>query len=156
MLGKDLLTSFGMLSRRTTIVTLAFALIFVAAGSSPAFAAKGAGGGGHKGPAPSASFTLILLNSTDGVPHWGQLITFTMSSTATTEPNVGVVCYQNGALVYGAVAGFYPGYPWPWDQTFVLASPSWTGGAATCTATLYYISRSSTVSLATMTFQVYP
>jgi hypothetical protein len=109
----------------------------------------GGGGGG------TGSFSLVLLNSTDGLPHWGQQVTFNVSTTATTEPNVSLNCYQNGGLVYGAEAGFYPSYPWPGSQTFTLSSPSWTGGAASCTAKLYYFSGKTTTTLATMNVQVY-
>ena len=103
----------------------------------------------------TSSLGLVLLNSTDGLPHWGQQVTFNVSTTATTQPNVSLNCYQNGVLVYGAVAGFYPSYPWPWTQVFTLSSPSWTGGGANCTASLYYFSGKKTITLATMSVQVY-
>jgi hypothetical protein len=135
-------------------------LVVVASGDQPALdarlvsasthAAKPGGGGGGSG-----SFTLVLLNSTDGLPHWGQQVTFNVSTTATTQPNVSLACYQNGNLVFGAEAGFYPSYPWPGSQTFTLSSPSWTGGAASCTAKLYYFSGTKTTTLSTMNFQVY-
>src|SRR5260370_38212053 len=89
---------------------------------------------GHGGATPPASLTLVLVNSTDGLPHYGQQVTFNVSTNAPTQPNVSVDCYQNGALVYGAVAGFYAGYPWPWTHGFTLSSPSWTGRAATWTS----------------------
>jgi hypothetical protein len=82
-------------------------------------------------------------------------VTFTVSTTATTQPNVSLDCYQNGTLVFGGVAGFYASYPWPGSQIFVLSSPSWTGGAANCTATLYYFSGRKTINLTTLNFQVY-
>ena len=142
--------------KRIAVTALIFSFALLALGSTEALAARAGGGGGHK-PRPSASsLSLVLLNSTDGLSHWGQDVTFTVSTTATTEPNVSLVCYQSGVLVYGAVAGFYASYPWPWDQTFILSSPSWTGGGADCTATLYYISGSGTVPLATMSFHAYP
>ncbi len=59
-------------------------------------------------------------------------------------------------LVYGAVAGFYPSYPWPWTQIFTLSSPSWTSGGANCTASLYYFSGKKTITLSTMSFPVSP
>jgi len=138
-----------------------FALcIFLAATtiSSPVtlLAAHKASGGsnGHTQNANS-SLSLVLLNSTDGLPHWGQQVTFNVSTTATTQPNVSLDCYQNGSLVYGAVAGFYPSYPWPWTQIFTLSSPSWKSGGANCTASLYYFSGKKTTTLTTMSFQVY-
>ena len=51
-------------------------------------------------------------------------------------------------------AGFYPEYPWPWAQTFTLSSGAWTGGAANCTATLYYFNGRSYPTLATQSFAV--
>ncbi len=116
--------------------------------------AVSAGGSGHP-QNTNSSLSLVLLNSADGLPHWGQQVTFNVSSTATAEPNVSLNCYQNGSLVYGAVAGFYPSYPWPWSKIFTLSSPSWTGGAANCTAALYYFSGKKTVTLTTMNIQVY-
>jgi hypothetical protein len=138
---------------RFRVLVLVMALALTAVSATPAFA-RGSGGGGGKGGGYTGTFSLVLLNSTDGLPHWGQQVTFNVSSTA-PQPNVSLNCYQNAVLVYGAVAGFYPGYPWPWDQTFTLSSPSWTGGAASCTATLYYLNGKTTVTMATMNFQVY-
>jgi hypothetical protein len=113
--------------------------------------------GTSKGAASgTSSLTLVLLDSTDGLAHWGQNVTFNVSTTATTEPYVSVDCYQNGTLVYGAMAGFFASYPWPGTQTMNLSSPSWTSGGASCKATLYYYSGKKTVTLTTLNFQAYP
>lgn len=110
----------------------------------------------HQGSSSSTStLTLVLLDSTDGLPHWGQDVTFTVSTTATSTPYVNLDCYQNGTLVYGATAGFFPSYPWPGSQIMPLSSPSWTSGAASCTATLWYPSGKKDVTLTTLNFQVY-
>lgn len=106
-------------------------------------------------PSSSSSLKLVLLNSTDGLPHYGQSVTFQVSTTATTQPNVSLQCFQGGTLVYSAESGFYPSYPWPGTQIFPLASSSWTGGAASCTAALYYFAGRKTVTLTTPDFQVY-
>ncbi len=126
--------------------------------SSPAtlLAAHSSSGGKGHVQSSNSNLSLVLLNSTDGQAHWGQQLTFNVSTTATTEPNVSLNCYQNGGLVYGAVAGFYPSYPWPWTQIFTLSSPSWTSGGANCTASLYYFSGKKTITLSTMSFPVYP
>jgi len=116
---------------------------------------KASGGSNGHTQNANSSLSLVLLNSTDGLPHWGQQVTFNVSTTATTQPNVSLNCYQNGSLVYGAVAGFYPSYPWPWTQIFTLSSPSWKSGGANCTASLYYFSGKKTTTLTTMSFQVY-
>jgi hypothetical protein len=102
----------------------------------------------------ASSLTLVLLNSTDGLPHWGQNVTFTVSTTATDYPYVSLNCYQNGVLVAGGMAGFFPSYPWPGSQIFPLSSPSWTSGAASCTATLYYFNGRKNITLTTLNFQV--
>jgi hypothetical protein len=128
--------------RRTavTLIGLSLALVAGLAASSPALAAKGGGGGGGGGkPAPSgsSSLALVLLDSTDGVAHWGQRVTFEVSTTATSRPSVSLNCYQNGSWVLTASVGFYPEYPWA--QEFSLSSGWWTSGAADCTAQLYYV-----------------
>lgn len=93
-----------------------------------------AGKPARKPPAGSGSVSMVLLDSTDGLAHWGQRITFNVSTTATTEPWVVLKCYQNGALVAQGSEGFFERSLD--DQIFILYSPSWTGGAADCTATL--------------------
>jgi hypothetical protein len=108
-----------------------------------------------RGGGDSSSLSLVLLNSSDGVPHYGQSVTFNVSTTATDRPQVGVTCLQGGDLVYSASAGFWPGYPWPWEQTFVLRSNMWTGGAADCSAKLYYWNGRRNVTLKTLSFHVY-
>jgi hypothetical protein len=83
-------------------------------------------------------------------------VTFSVSTTATDKPSVRLDCYQGGSLVYTHSAGFYPSYPWPQSQNYVLQSSAWTGGAADCTATLYYMnSKGTSVTLTTLSFPVY-
>jgi len=107
----------------------------------------------HQAPSNS-TLVLVLVNSTDGSAHWGQKVTFTVSTTKTTEPHVSLACSQSGTVVYRAETGYYSGYPWPWTQTMTLSSYAWTGGAASCTATLYYFSGAKTVTVTTLTFPV--
>jgi hypothetical protein len=133
------------------IVVLALALSFAVSTSSPA-AAKGnphTGGGGTNG-----SISLVLLNSTDGLAHWGQSVTFTVSTTATAYPYVDLSCYQNGTLVAHGMQGFFPtalGNQW-----FVLQSTAWQGGDADCTATIEQYTRKGWAPLASTSFHVYP
>lgn len=131
---------------------LAATLIAVLSAAPASAAGRGHGGGGTT---TGSSLTLVLVNSSDGVPHWGQQITFSVSTTATSEPRVAVRCSQNGVLVYSAETGYYASYPWPWTQIMTLSSPSWTGGAADCAGTLYYYSGTKTVTLSTLNFHVY-
>jgi len=135
-----------------------FALsIFLAATtiSSPAvlLAAHSGGGKGHV-QNTNSSLNPVLLNSTDGLAHWGQQVTFNISTDATAYPYVNLKCYQNGNLVAEGWAGFFNGALG--DRTFGLYSPQWTGGAANCTAWLDMYSNGKWTQLASTGLQVYP
>lgn len=148
------------MSRSTALTTAAgFATLCVMIALAPlASAGKPAtAGGGKPGGKPSGgsgTITLVLLDSTDGLPHWGQHVRFDVTTTATTQPHVSLQCSQDGTLVYSAQTGYYDGYPWPATQTFTLASSMWTGGAADCTARLYSLSNSGSTTLATKAIHV--
>ncbi|MDP9329901.1 MAG: hypothetical protein M3P11_04580 [Actinomycetota bacterium] len=111
------------------------------------------GNGGNK--TSTSSLRLVLLNSTDGVPHWGQKVTFKVSTTATSQPFVSLRCYKSTTLVYSAQAGYYTSYPWPSAENMVLKSNAWRSGGADCTATLFYASGNRVITLATRGFHVY-
>jgi hypothetical protein len=137
------------------------ALAAASFGETAATAAKGGGGGGKAGGGGggstgggSGSLTLRMVSDANGngAPNWGDSVRFDVSTTATAEPNVSLTCTQNGVVVYGAVTGYYASYPWPWTQVMSLSSNAWQGGAASCVAKLYYISGTSTVDLASMSF----
>jgi hypothetical protein len=118
-----------------------------------ALAAKGGGGtGGHKpgGGGGSGTISLVLVNSTDGLAHYGQTVTFNISTTATTQPWVHLVCSQNGVVVASGWDGYFVGSLS--SENFGLYSPNWTGGAATCTA---YLTTPQHSVLASTTFSVY-
>ena len=146
--------------RRTGLAAaaLAVAALTTLGASAPALAAKGGGGGKPAGGSTSGSSLSLatpLVNDVngDGLPNWGDTVTFDVSTTATTAPYVDLNCYQNGALVYGATSGFFDGYMWPWTKDMTLSSQSWTGGGADCTATSYYFgSRGKKVVLNTLNF----
>ena len=123
-----------------------------------ALAGKGGGHGGKPGGggtgSGSGSFSLVnVTGSTDGLVHWGQQITFTVSATV-AEPHVSLNCYQGGTLVYTSQTGYYASYPWPWTQIFTLSSGAWTSGPASCTAVLYYFSGTSQTTLSSMNIPV--
>ena len=115
---------------------LAFAGILVvalAAAAVPAF-----GKGGQVQP-------YIGLNSPGNAassqPALGTYVTFTtVVPNNVQNPRVEVLCYQNGALVYGESGGT--------DWAFQLggASSLWlsNGGSASCVANLYYFTSHST------------
>jgi hypothetical protein len=122
-----------------------------------ALADKGGGGGSVGGGTSTSTLSLVLLNSTDGLPHVGQKLTFNVSTTVTSEPWVTLYCYQNGSLVYKGSNGIFPT---SLGQIFTLASNSWTGGAADCAAWLQnwdrYTKHGTIQNLASMSFHVYP
>lgn len=122
----------------------ALALMLVLA--VPAFAGKPTAG--------SSGLRLVMVADVngDGLPNWGDTVTFAFTQTATSEPHVDLTCSQNGVVVYGATAGFYASYPWPWTVNMTLGSQAWSGGAASCVARLYYFAGRKTVTLATLQF----
>jgi hypothetical protein len=131
-----------------SVLVLALALALAPAAFAGKGGKPGAGGGGGTG----ASLTLVLLDSTDGLPHFGQNVTFKVSTSA-TRPYVNLTCYQGGDWVTNQTVGFYAGYPW--SQNFPLSSWKWTGGAADCTARLYTSTKRGTTTLATLNFHAY-
>ena len=138
---------------RTFVIVLAMATIFATVAVGGAVAAKGGKGKGHNSSSATGSISLVLLNSTDGLAHHGQDVTFNVSTTATDRPFVALNCYQDGVWVYSASAGFFPDYPW--STNFTLAN-DWFTSAGDCSARLYMTkdgSRSTT--LATLDFHVY-
>ena len=118
----------------------------------PSALAKGKPGGGTGG----GTLSLVMMNSTDGLPHFGQKVTFTVSTSSTTKPWVVAKCYQNGTLVYEQANGIFAT---SLNQTFTLGpTPAWSGGAAACTAYLQNwdgYSKGKIVTLASMNFSVY-
>jgi hypothetical protein len=120
-----------VLSKLAVAVTVVFALVFAGA----ALAGKPSGSSSINGP-------FLVTASTDGsavtgastiTPHFGDIVTFTVSTTTTSNPFVNVNCYQGGALVMDSWAAFFPGGS---GQGFGLYSPSWQSGAADCQADL--------------------
>jgi hypothetical protein len=134
---------------RRIAILIAAAAVATTFFATPALAAKGkpSGGGGA-----TATFQLQVLSGPDQVPNWNEQVTFNVHQTATTEPHVDLTCTQNGAVVLGATTGFYDSYPWPWTQVMTLSSNSWTGGAADCSARLYYFDGRRTTTIQTLTF----
>lgn len=121
---------------------------------------RNAGGGGSTGGGTttggSGTISLVLLNSTDGLAHFRQNVTFTVSTTATSKPWVTVRCYQGGALVDNDSNAMFAG---SLDTTFTLGpTGAWLGGDADCTATLEnWDSYPKSISAITSTsFHVYP
>jgi hypothetical protein len=116
-----------------------------------------AGKGGNK-PSGGGSSSISLVLSTDlnsnGVANWDDTITYNASTSATSSPQVSTECYQNGALVLQGNAAFYDGNPFAYMDYLQLSSGAWPGGAADCTAKMYYNSHKGTETLATLSFHV--
>jgi hypothetical protein len=141
-------------SRAAGIALLLAALVLAPA----ALAGKGGGGGkGHGGSGTTGGGTihLVLLDSTDGLAHWGQRVTYTVSTTATASPYVSTTCYKGKTLVLSTSAGFFPSYPWPDAQVVPLQTQVWTSGDADCTARLYSMDGGSQTVLNTLSFHAY-
>ena len=126
--------------RKFLAVGLAAALLLTLSGT--AFAAKGGNKGGTSGPT-STSASLSVPNGVFG-----------QTDTAVTSPGLWVdaTCSQNGAVVYEEwVAADASG-----NAVLTLGpTPSWTGGAAGCSATANMLmSTGSMKTVASTTFSV--
>jgi hypothetical protein len=138
-------------SFRIALFAVIAALVLAFASVPTALAAKGGGRGGTSG---TSSLSLVLLNSTDGLPHYGQQVTFNVDTTATGEPYVNLKCFQNGVFVGEAWRGFFPASLT--GQIFSLGgSTAWQGGAADCTAYLDKYTKRGWQQLASTSFHVY-
>jgi hypothetical protein len=120
-----------------------------------AFAGKGGGGnGGGGGGASTLSLVLSTDTSGNGVANWGDTVTYDVSTSATSAPQVRTSCSQNSAVVLTANASFYAGNPFAYMEYVPLQTGMWTSGAADCTAVMYYTSGKRTVTLKTLSFHV--
>ena len=100
----------------------------------------------------SLSLPPIVDNNGDGLPNWGDTVTFNVSTTATTQPYVNLVCSGNG-VGYNSWKGVFPG-SLDTNWNFVLSSGGWTSGAADCTATLGSYTKHGFTNLASTSFHV--
>ena len=119
--------------------------------SPSALAAKHGGAGGTSA---TSTISLVVLNSPDGLPHWGGEVTFDVSTTATDQPFVNLLCYQDGVLVAEGWNGYFAG-ALNSSYNFGLASGAWQGGAADCTAWLVMYTKHGWSKLASTSFHVY-
>ena len=118
-----------------------------------AFAGKPSGSSSIAGPyvmAASPSGSPLTATSTS-TPHYGDTITFSVSTTATNQPFVNLVCYQGDALALNSWDAYFGPLS---GQTFVLGSGMWAGGAADCTAYLGMDTSNKYKVLASTSFHV--
>jgi hypothetical protein len=117
-----------------------------------ALAGKGKPGGGGGGGTITGPVLVTDVNG-NGVANFGDTVTFNESTTATSQPYVNVLCYQNGVQVMNSWNGFFDQALNP-TRNFGLYSPSWQSGAASCTAWLDMYTKRGTAQLASVSFQV--
>jgi hypothetical protein len=141
----------GTLTRAARRFLIVLALGTTLALLATGVAVAGKGGGGKS----SSSIALVVVSSTADVgPHYGDQVTFDVSTTATDRPFVNLRCYQDGAWVYDGWRGFFEDYNR--EPIYTLSAPGyWEGGGADCTARLIEFDRNGRErTLATMDFQV--
>ena len=129
----------------TLVTALAFGLI---AGAT--FAAKG---GGHLTTYTGGTISLAPLvvdADSNGVVSFGDTVTFTISTTATTQPFVNLVCNQGA---YNSWRGYFVG-SLDSNWNFVLGSGGWSSGAGDCTAYLGMYTKQGFKRLASTSFHV--
>ena len=134
-------------------LALALALVPAALAGKPTH-----GGGGGTTSGTGGTISLVVLNSPDGLAHFGGTVTFNVSTTATTQPFVELQCFQNGIAVGQRTQGFFATALG--DQWFQLGPTSlWQSGAGDCTAYLEnydsYSQKSTVQKLASTSFHVY-
>ena len=132
------------------------AMLVVGLMAGTAFAARGGGGGKPSGGGTLSEPGMVVDANGNGSPNRGDDITFTVSTTATDSPMVGLRCWQGTDFVYDGYVGYFASTA-TYDY-FELASNYWVAGTdASCTARLFYSdNRGREHVLATRTFGVAP
>lgn len=131
------------------------ALLVVGLMAGTAFAARG-GGGKPIGGGTIAGPLMVTDANSDSLPNYMDSITFTVSTTATSLPMVGLRCWQGTIFV---LDGYIALYDASWlKKYFTLGSSYWSPALnASCTARLfYYDNRGRERVLATTNFAVGP
>jgi hypothetical protein len=124
------------------ITALTFGMI-----AGTAFAGKPTGGSGTIVLAP-----LVVDVDGNGLPNHGDIVTFTISTTA-SAPFVNLVCTQDGVVVLNGSHGYFDG-SLDTSRNFGLDSGSWQSGSAQCTAYIQVQTRKGWSRLASTSFSV--
>jgi hypothetical protein len=136
---------------RSALIAGLVALSVVAPGALAGKGGKGNGGASSVG-ANTVEAAMVVDQNGDRSADWGDIVTFKVFAPDTDKPWVLLDCYQDGNWVSTMSHGFFPTYLWP---NYTLSSTAWTGGAATCVATLYIVTpKGDTRNLASSTFDV--
>lgn len=120
--------------------------------AAPAFAARGGG----KPAGGTLDLVMVKDANGNGSPNSMDDITFSVTTTATDKPMVGLRCWQGANFVHDGYIALYDG---SWlAKHFTLGSSKWDPALdATCTARLfYYDNRSREKLLAALDFGVAP
>jgi hypothetical protein len=145
-----------MVTRKTPAVRIACSAAFLvlALALVPAALAKGKPGGGSTSGSSTISLAPLVYDANgNGLPNYGDIVVFNVSTTATTQPFVNLQCFQNGALVESSTNGYFVGSFNPTGD-FGLNSPAWHGGAADCTAWLEVLTNQGFKHLGSTSFHV--
>ena len=95
---------------------------------------KGSGGTTTGGGGGTISQPVMLVDTGTAGTSFGDTITFSVSTSATSYPWVTVKCVKGGVEVYKTSNGIFQT---SLDQDFTLGpTPAWQSGGADCTATL--------------------
>jgi hypothetical protein len=103
----------------------------------------------------SSSITLKVMTGSapTSAVLYGSNVSFNVSTTATNFPWVEVLCFNGRTLLFGQVQGFANG-----AQPVYSLGPTqvWSGGSASCTATLFSTDSGKRKDLASTSFTVSP
>ena len=117
-----------------------------------AFAGKGGGGGKPAAGTSSLSQPIMVTDAGTQGLSFGDTIQFNVSTTATAQPYVNLVCSGNG-VGYNSWKGVFPG-SLDTNWNFVLGSGGWSSGAADCTASLGMYTKQGFKVLTSVSFHV--
>jgi hypothetical protein len=133
---------------------IAALIVGLVAGTALAARGGGHGGGGTttSGGGTIALAPLVVDLNDNGTPNYGDVVTFTISTDATTSPYVNLVCSQNGSVVLNGWKGYWVG-SLDTNWNFGLSSGAWQGGAVDCTAYLTKQTKQGWSRLASTSFR---
>jgi hypothetical protein len=114
---------------------------------------KPGGGGSTAGGGTITLAPMVVDNNGNGTPNYGDVVTFNISTTATTTPYVNLVCSQNGDTVLIGWKGYWAG-SLDTNWNFGLSSGAWPGGAADCVASVKMQTKRGWSTLASTSFRV--
>jgi hypothetical protein len=140
---------FSRIALSAAFLALAFVLVPVALAGKGGPGKGGSGGGTTSGGTSSITGPVMVVDlSGNGLPNWGDTVTFNISTTATVQPYVNLVCAG-----YNSWKGVFAG-SLDTNWNFVLSSGGWTSGANDCTATLGMYTKRGFQKLASTSFHV--